>query len=176
MPAPAATARRDPALTADIDDCADDPCGDTESHSCTDTGTLSYDCTCADGTHTFAGGVTCSEIDEDCHDGGCDVVCAADLNLDGVVDVVRNRQPSPFHQHFNLSAVISVRNAGSLRFRHYLIIACCSLSNADLLVLLGFFGTTDGQVDIDGSGDGVCSVADLLQMLIYFGGRCDSRG
>ena len=83
------------------------------------------------------------------------------------------RRPSLFHQRFNLS---TVRNAGSLRFRHYLIIACCSLSNADLLVLLGFFGTTDGQVDIDGSGDGVCSVADLLQMLIYFGGRCDSRG
>lgn len=47
---------------------------------------------------------------------------------------------------------------------------------ADLLVMLGFFGSEDGQLDIDGSGDGVCNVIDLLHLLMYFGGNCPTSG
>lgn len=46
----------------------------------------------------------------------------------------------------------------------------------DLLVMLGFFGSEDGQLDIDGSGDGVCNVIDLLHLLMYFGGNCPTSG
>ena len=48
---------------SDINDCADEPCGNGE---CSDTGANSYSCDCESG-HTFTG-VTCSEI-RPCDDG-----------------------------------------------------------------------------------------------------------